>query len=370
MCNTNSLMTPCCKTKVLGIVEYETEKKELEIKNLNIDNELKTVAIQKKVAESKKQRIIIFSVIGFLLLSITSAFLIYNRLKVIRNQRNIISEQKLTVDEKNKNITDSINYARRIQNAILIPKDRIYESLKDCFILYKPRDIVSGDFYWFADIGHESILAIVDCTGHGVPGAFMSMIGNDLLNQIVHEKKIYQPAEILNELHKGVRTVLRQHEEDSETKDGMDISISKVNLQLNEVEYSGAHNPMFIFRNNGNATNGTPIYPDIPNLEVVKANKISIGGMVLDEERKFSNHKVILNAGDTIYFFTDGYIDQFGGDKNKRFKSKRFRNLLAEIQNNSMAEQETILSTTIEDWKGNFEQTDDITVTGIRILNS
>jgi ligand-binding sensor domain-containing protein/serine phosphatase RsbU (regulator of sigma subunit) len=262
-----------------------------------------------------------------------------------------IENKNILVEQKNRDITDSINYARRIQQAILPLESQILKSLPDSFVLFKPRDIVSGDFYWFAQIEGKSILAVVDCTGHGVPGAFMSMIGNSLLNEIVYEKKITEPAKILNYLNDGVRLALKQDQENNETHDGMDIVL--ISLEGKQLEYAGAHRPLYIINKE--------------TLKEIAADKFAIGGIQSGNAKMFTNHTLELKENDMIYLFSDGYVDQFGGDKGKKFMSKRFQELLLTIQTRSATEQKEILNDTIEEWKKNIEQVDDILVAGIRI---
>ncbi len=263
-----------------------------------------------------------------------------------------IENKNVLVEQKNRDITDSINYAKRIQKAILPLDVEISKSLPESFILFKPRDIVSGDFYWFATVDNKHILACVDCTGQGVPGAFMSMIGNSLLNEIVYEKKIHEPAKILNSLNEGVRLALKQNQHDNETHDGMDIAL--IRIEGMNLQYAGAHRPLFLIRNG--------------ELKEVGATKFAIGGMQLDDDKKvFLNNTLSLEKGDALYMFTDGFVDQFGGEKGKKFMSKRFQELLLSIQNNTMSEQKVLLNTVIEQWKGNVEQVDDILVIGVRI---
>lgn len=263
-----------------------------------------------------------------------------------------IEHKNVLVEQKNRDITDSINYAKRIQQAILPLDVEIQKSLPQSFVLFKPRDIVSGDFYWFAKIENKNILACVDCTGHGVPGAFMSMIGNSLLNEIVYEKKIHEPAKILNYLNDGVRLSLKQNKHDNETHDGMDIAL--ISIEGVNLHYAGAHRPLYFIRNG--------------QVQEVSANKFAIGGMQLGDDKKvFDNNSFILEKGDSLYMFTDGFVDQFGGDKGKKFMAKRFQELLLSIQDKSMTEQKNILESVINDWKRNLEQVDDILVIGIKI---
>jgi ligand-binding sensor domain-containing protein/serine phosphatase RsbU (regulator of sigma subunit) len=263
-----------------------------------------------------------------------------------------VEERTRELAEKNRDITSSIQYAQRIQEAILPPLKQIFTHFPDAFILYRPKDIVSGDFYWFGEKNGKKIIAAVDCTGHGVPGAFMSMIGHNLLNQIIIEKGITEPATILNELHRGVQSALKQGSNVVDTSDGMDVSICSIDLQKKELQFAGAYRPLFVFNFN--------------DFEKIDGNKFPIGGSHLDHERTFTNHTRFVNKGDTIYMFSDGYADQFGGDNGKKFMVKRFNQLLLSIQDKPMAEQKEILHNTLESWRGNYQQVDDILVIGIR----
>lgn len=264
-----------------------------------------------------------------------------------------VEERTRELAEKNRDITSSIQYAQRIQEAILPPLRQIFSHFPDAFILYRPKDIVSGDFYWFGEKNGKKIIAAVDCTGHGVPGAFMSMIGHNLLNQIIIEKGITEPASILNELHRGVQSALKQGSNTViDTSDGMDVSLCTIDLQKRELQFAGAYRPLFIFNLN--------------DFEKIDGNKFPIGGSQLDHERTFTNHTRFLQKGDTIYMFSDGYADQFGGDNGKKFMVKRFNQLLLSIQDLPMEEQGRVLNQTIEAWRGAYQQVDDILVMGIR----
>jgi len=275
---------------------------------------------------------------------------------IIDKQTAEIRLQKELIEEKNKDITDSINYARRIQKAILPLDEEIKVPFPESFVLFKPKDIVSGDFYYFNKSNGSIIFAAVDCTGHGVPGAFMSMMGNDLLNQIVKENKITMPSDILNNLHKGIRSSLKQYKEDAEISDGMDIALCCYEPKENHLQYAGAHNSLFI------------VNKDEPDqIKEIKADKIGIGGVVLGEKRDFTNHEISLRQGDTIYLFSDGYQDQFGGPRNKKYSSRRFKEFLSRIHDLDMPGQKKALENEIEEWKGNNVQIDDILVMGIRV---
>lgn len=289
-------------------------------------------------------------------LFITTVIVLLRYIRIImfaeeKSKRQIEFSNKL-ISQKNKDILDSINYARRIQTAILAPKEEVFEVFTNAFILYKPKDIVSGDFYYFSKIEHKAIIAAVDCTGHGVPGALMSMIGNDLLNHITRERKIDKPSEILDLLHKGVTNILKQDGKHSETKDGMDIALLSFDFLNNKLEYAGAYRPLYIVRNK--------------NILEYKADKFPIGNMQ-QEHGVFKNHVIDFLPGDMCYVFTDGYADQFGGDNGKKFMMKRFHNLLIQVSEKEVIEQEDILYKTIEKWKNDNEQVDDILVIGIRL---
>ncbi len=255
-----------------------------------------------------------------------------------------LSKANEELEEKNKDITDSIKYAKRIQFAILPPDI----PFKDTFILFKPKDIVSGDFFWLISHAGKEFIAAVDCTGHGVPGAFMSFIGYTSLNKIVIEKGIYQPAAILKHLNEEVASTLHQKEDDM-VRDGMDIALVCYDPAKKELQYSGAYNPLWLIRKG--------------ELIETKANRFAIGRSISNES-EFTNHVLKIQKDDTIYLFSDGYVDQFGGEEGKKFKIKNFRDLVLSMQSKTTQDQSEFLNSTIEKWKGNFEQIDDILVIG------
>lgn len=342
--------------------QFDSNKKDSEINLLNKDKVLKETEIQKQKAETEKQQTQRNAfIVGFALVILLALFIFrsYRQKQkaniIITHQKVEVEKQKHIIEEKNKDITDSINYARRIQTAMLAPIEDISKTLKEFFILYKPKDIVSGDFYYYAVAGDKIIIAVADCTGHGVPGAFMSMIGNDALNEIILEKKCIVPGEILSNLHDGVRKALKQDTSKTQTADGMDIALCALDLKNNILEYAGALRNLYISRGQNKL------------LEEIKANKQSIGGVKSDVKKIFTNNTIQLNKGDAFYIFSDGYADQFGGTEGKKFMIKRLKDTLLEIQNNTMPEQETILNNTIEEWKGSTEQVDDILVVGVRV---
>ena len=269
------------------------------------------------------------------------------------NQANAsLRTAKAEIEQKNKDIMDSIKYAKRIQDAILPTERLMNQLLSGSFILFQPKDIVSGDFYWAQHSRNGLLIAAVDCTGHGVPGAFMCMIGNALLNEIVKEKSITKPDEVLNMLRDGVIGSLRQKGEEGESKDGMDICLCNVNTKTMTLDYAGANNPLYIIRNG--------------ELTEYKADKQPIG-YYLGSNDPFTNKQVEIQEGDSIYIFSDGYPDQFGGPNGKKFKYRPFKELLISIQDRSMQEQGDILDKKMKQWKGELEQVDDICVLGIRI---
>jgi serine phosphatase RsbU (regulator of sigma subunit) len=264
-----------------------------------------------------------------------------------------LEQNRDEVAGKNKEITDSIKYAKRLQEAILPANDFISAIFPQSFVLYKPKDIVSGDFYWFERWGDKKLVAAVDCTGHGVPGAFMSIVGYNQLNQAVNESGLSRPNLILNALNKGITKTLKQTLEGSAVKDGMDISLCAFDETKNTLEYAGAYNSLWLIRES--------------NLTEIKADKKPIGVFVGEELKPFTNHEIQLQKEDTVYIFTDGFADQFGGPKGKKFKYKPLQQLLLDNQHLSMQEQKKLLDTTIEKWKGSLEQVDDILIIGIRV---
>jgi len=265
-----------------------------------------------------------------------------------------VLRQKEIIEIKNKSITDNLIYAQRIQSAILPDIRLIYKALEQSFILYLPKDIVSGDFYAFAERNGRVLIIAADCTGHGVSGAFMSMIGSSLLNQIINERGIDRPDLILNVLNTLIIDTFRQTEnESSAAADGMDISICSFDLRTLELQYAGANRPLWLIRNN--------------DFILIKPDKFPIGGMQAAKDRQFTNHTLQLQQNDTLYIFTDGYADQFGGEKGKKLMSAKFREMLQSIQSMPMPEQESYLRHHFEKWKGAHEQVDDVLVIGVRV---
>lgn len=320
--------------------EYDSENKDKEIEAFKRQRELSD-------ANSSKKNIIIYLSIGSLVIVLVFAVFLFRGYK---------EKQKinLIIEEKNKNITDSILYAKRIQTAILPSGEQIRQKIKDHFVYYWPKDIVSGDFYFFAESGSKMIFAVADCTGHGVPGAFMSMIGNSLLSQIIKEKGITKPSEILNHLNAGVRSALQQNDLEGETNDGMDIALCAFDISAKKMEYAGANRSLVIVNANG--------------LQEIPANKFPIGGVQAEkQERQFTNHEFSISSSDTVYLSTDGFADQFGGPDGKKFRTQRFKELLHKISSRDISAQRDELERTMNEWMHSTEQLDDILVAGIKI---
>lgn len=266
-----------------------------------------------------------------------------------------LMHQKEEVEAKNMEMLESIKYAKRIQKMIMPSKREMDEEWDDYFVIYKPKDLVSGDFYWFKSTLNMVFCAVVDCTGHGVPGAFMSLIGNNLLNQIVLQQGITQPGRILSELHKEVRATLKQDEEEegrTPSRDGMDVSLLVFNKFDNEVMYAGANRPLMWVHDG--------------ELQEVKPDKMSIGGEQLEEERIFSTHMLEAEEGDVFYMFSDGIVDQFGGPDQKKFSTKKLKELMKENYQEKMSIQRAMFNLVWKDWKADGEQIDDVTLIGYR----
>ncbi len=344
----------------------ETQKKILQstLTNDFEKKELETKAIQDKkdalaTAESKKQKMIRNSFIaGFVLMLFFGIIIVReNRQKrkandQLRKKNKLIAEQKIVLEEKNKNIYDSVSYAKRIQNSFLTSEVYIKRHLPEYFILYKPRDIVSGDFYWMHQQDDYLYFCIADCTGHGIPGAFMSLIGMGILNEIIYSKQIKETNKILDELRRIVILAVNPEGALEEGKDGMDLVLGRLNLRTKELQYSAANNSFYVYRNG--------------ILMKHKPDKMPVGKYT-EIEKPFTPHTIQLETGDIIYASTDGFLDQFGGPKRKKFMSKRFEEYIPSITHKSLDEQKEILEKEFIDWKGNLEQVDDVTVIGIRI---
>jgi serine phosphatase RsbU (regulator of sigma subunit)/Flp pilus assembly protein TadD len=326
-------------------MNYEFEKKEEQIR---LENEQKNY----------KQKLITWAVSIGLLLVIVFTLFILKTLATTKKQKQLIElknketeEQKKIIEEKNKDITDSINYAKQIQRALLREEEHVSSHLPEHAILFMPKDIVSGDFYWATEKEDYWYFAVADCTGHGVPGAIMSMLGISFLNDISFSEKLLSPNEILNKLRDRIVSELRQGDESIGNRDGMDISLCRLNLKTLELLWAGANNSLNLIRNG--------------HLEIIKADKQPIG--YYPNPKPFTNHTIQLQKGDSIYIYSDGYADQFGGEKGKKLTYKRLENLLIEKSALPLKEQKVLLKKAFIDWKGSLEQVDDVCMVGVRV---
>ncbi len=332
-------------------LNFEFEKREAATK---AENEKQQLAYAEK---NRKQKIIIWSVVCCLLLVIVFAGFVFRSLRTTRRQKQIIEvksreteEQKKIIAEKNKDMLDSLRYASAIQQTVITSESYFAENLQEFFILFLPKDIVAGDFYWAYNRGDEFFIAVGDCTGHGVPGAFMSLMGINFLNEIVMEQKIYSPAETLNRLRQHIINAFASAK--TERRDGMDICFYKLNIKEKSLTYAAANNPLWICR----------------NTEIIKykSDKMPVG-MHHGITESFLEQTIMLQKGDIIYTFTDGFADQFGGPKGKKFMYKQFNEKLLAISHLPLPEQKNILLKTFEKWKGSLEQIDDVCVIGVKI---
>jgi two-component system, sensor histidine kinase LadS len=278
--------------------------------------------------------------------------MIQKRTMLISTQNNTLKEQNRKIAIQYKEIKQSMMYAKRLQNAILPNKYKFSSIFKDHLIFYEPKDIISGDFYWIADKKKKTYIVTADCTGHGIPGAFLSMLGISFLNQIITKNTDIQPNEILNKLGILFSETINNHE-DTPTRDSMDISICLFDHSTKIMDYSGAYNPIYIIRNG-----------DLIELAV---DKISLRKDFTTEIENFTNKKFTLQENDKVFMFTDGYPDQFGGEKNKRYSKRNFKNLLIETSKYHMSEQKEVIIETFKEWKGSCEQVDDILILGFEI---
>jgi phosphoserine phosphatase RsbU/P len=270
----------------------------------------------------------------------------------LQEQRNMLSEANESLQRAYTEIEDSIHYASRIQKAILPPDDYLRRVIPNAFFFYKPRDIVSGDFYWVASKNGKVIVSAVDCTGHGVPGAFMSIVGNNQLNYALNVENETQPSEILRILDEGVTATLRQTKNES-VQDGMDLAMVTIDKKMKIVQYAGAFNPLILVRRG--------------ELIKYKADRVPIGGHIIEIKKRFTSQEFSYEEGDMIYIFSDGYADQFGGSKGGKFMTGRFIKLLHQIADQTLDEQHNMLEREISEWMGGEPQVDDILVIGIRL---
>ncbi|MBL4888371.1 MAG: tetratricopeptide repeat protein [Flavobacteriaceae bacterium] len=347
------------KTSIKQQAKFEYEKQKVQ----DDANHDKLIAIE--LEEKDKQRIIIYATITGLILIAVFLFFVFNRLQITRKQNKVIKEQKVIVEkakheleEKNQEITDSITYAKRIQEAILPTKDEVKELLPNSFIFYQPKDIVAGDFYWIDKKEEFVLFAAADCTGHGVPGAMVSVVCYAALNRVIRDYDLLDPGKILD---KTREIVIEQLSKTSENKgfsmenmnDGMDIALCVLNTKTNQLKFSGANNPLWILRSGAE------------EIEETKANKQSIKR--IENPIPFITHELKLSKGDCIYVFSDGFADQFGGEKGKKLKHKPFKQMLLSMKDETMDNQLQSINNQFNAWKGNLEQVDDVCIIGVRI---
>jgi tetratricopeptide (TPR) repeat protein len=337
--------------------KYQNEKKQKQIQELKHQQKLDD--IKNEEAKARSRMILIFTLVGLALLGVVIIVLIRsNRLKqhtnkLLQTQNAKISHQKEVIEEKNKDITDSINYAQNIQQAILPDLATAKSILGDSFILFQPRDIVSGDFYWMHRMENGDVFfAVADCTGHGVPGAFMSMMGNDMLNKIIIDHGISDPGKALSELNNEVKKALAKNVSADKMRDGMDITICKLTKERNKIFFSSAMRSVYHISGD--------------TLNELKGDKNAIGGNT-EFNFEFETHELLVNKNDSLFLTTDGYADQFGGLDGKKFMAKNLKEIFLSFKDKSMDEQYSVLKDSFFKWKGKFEQIDDVTVMGIRI---
>ena len=324
---------------------YEADKMQSRIDLLTKDNEIQGEKIT-------RQRVVTYTVVAGLLLVLVLAFISFRRYREKKRAHVEITKQKEIIETKNKEIVDSIHYAKRIQGALLASDQLLNKNLPAHFVLYKPKDIVSGDFYWAAETPGSFILATCDCTGHGVPGAFMSLLNISKLSETISEKKITQPDLIFNEVRSEIIAALNPDGSIEESRDGMDAIICAFDFKNKKLQFAAANNSLIIVRNN--------------SLIEYKADKFPVG-MHPGELKPFTAHTVELQEGDLIFTFTDGYPDQFGGAKGKKFMSRNFKEALLSVSSFPLEQQKQELEKTFESWKNTFEQVDDVLVIGIRV---
>ncbi len=340
--------------------KYETEKKDLQIKQANSELNLEEEKNKRKTLIIWLGSAAFVGTLFFLMLAFINYrkakkanLIIQNQNLVLELQKKEVEGQKQLVEEKQNEIIASINYAQRIQSAVLTGEEVWKKISKEHFIIFQPRDIVSGDFYWAHVLSNgRAVFALADCTGHGVPGGFMSMLGNSFLNELVVENKLFKADEVLNRLRDKVIAALFQKGQ-TQQKDGMDMALCVWNKMDNSLEFAGANNTIYLVRDK--------------QLTEYKGDKMPIG-TYLEENKKFSSQKIMLQSNDIIYLSTDGFSDQFGGDKGKKFKSKQLEELLVEVSTLTVEEQKQVLITSFARWKKQFEQTDDVSLIGIKVV--
>lgn len=329
--------------------KYESEKNEREINFLQAENKAKELQAE---SERKTRNYIIGSISIIALLIALFTVILFKRFKITQKQKTIIEQQKEFVDEKNREITDSINYALTIQQAVIPHESDLKQGVKNAIVVFKPKDIVSGDFYWYSKITQYIYYVVGDCTGHGVPGAFMSLMGINYLSEIINEKKVTETDAILNELREKVIHNLNKSTSVSQKRDGMDLVLIRINTQTKDIQFSGANNSIYILQNQ--------------QLKEIKGDKMPIG-LHSGEEKPFTKKEISLTNGDRLIAFTDGLPDQFGGPKGKKMMYKTVERFIIENNQKPLEELKVVVENAFHNWKGDLGQIDDITFLGIEI---
>ncbi len=325
---------------------YQSEKKEKEI-------ELKNAQLARQEVELRQRKLVQYGLIFGIFLLLALAATIYRGYRNKQQANLILSEQKALIEQKNREITDSIRYAQHIQDAILPHVDYARQFFKDIFIYFRPKDIVSGDFYWLQQRGAFTYIAAVDATGHGVPGAFISLLGFNILNTTLKDNSQATPAEILDGLNVGFSERMSKSGPQESIKDSMDIALCRIDHSRMELQYAGAYNPLWLIRN--------------AELIETKADKFPIGHHLYEPQKRYSNHTIPVQTGDLIYLFSDGYADQFGGPEGKKFRYKKMREMFLAHANQSLEEQYAVVENTMREWMKTEEQVDDMILIGIRL---
>ena len=333
------------------VAKYESEK-EFEVKQqLDSLKHLDEIRIQQAETKAKEEEIKTQKIIESVLF--VGILLVIGFLGFVYKQLNTTKKQKVVIEEKQQEISDSINYAKRIQDAMMTSSVYLKDTLPKSFIFFKPKDVVSGDFYWIYKDQEENIFfTVADCTGHGVPGAFMSMIGTSLLNEIIIEKGIKDTDKVLYEMRAQIIKSLGQEEEGAQ-KDGMDISLCKLNMKNKTVEFSGAHNSL--------------IHISGEELKTYRGDHQPVG-LLLGDKKPFTKHKVKLKKDDMLYIYSDGYQDQFGGERGKKYMAAKFKNQLLKMSKENEEQQLSLLDQEFSSWIQDYEQIDDVCVMGVRII--
>ncbi len=343
---------------ITDLEETKDSVEELEIATIEKNNKIEGLQIKTKLSEmeikqnkkiiSQQKKITFILILGISIVLLLAIFLL--RLFIKKKKMNIqLRESQKEIELKNSHITKSIIYASKIQKALLPTENYFKDNFSDSFVIFKPRDIVSGDFYYIRKINDFIVFAAVDCTGHGVPGAFMSMLGASFLDNIIRKQAVTSSSQVLNLMRDEVKRALHQTGKKGEQKDGMDIALCAYNTKTKELQYSGAHNSLVLIRNN--------------ELIEYKADRMPIG--IHRKEKSFTDNSVKIELGDKIYLYSDGFQDQMGGEENKKYKAKRFKQLLLDTSTYNMLEQKNLIEQEFEKWKADYKQIDDIVILGI-----